>query len=212
MMTKDKNIFILHGTSVPKLLNIIEEGGLKRKPKKKFENMLKKPTKFIFTQLVFRELGDITKEDQLHWPGMCIVQLNANVLKDFPFIATRIGNFDKYNLMNDETFKKIRKDPEVFAKGTGNLKRMPSLTLLRHRILKYIKESKLEFGAFQHSHELLIRADIPLKYIESIIVYNSNVQLEIQQKMVSLDRHIPVKLFPSQAHFNPQVFIKYLTS
>ena len=210
-MTNNKNIFILHGTSVPKLLNIIEEGGLKRKPKKKFVNMLQKPTKFIFTHLVFRELGDICKEDQLHWPGMCIVQLSANVLKDFPFIATHIGNFDKYNEMDDDTFIKHKKDINVFAKGVGNLKRMPNLTLLRQKIITYIQDWNCQHGSFQHSHELLIKADIPLKYIESVIVYNSDVQLQINNKLTSLKKHIPVKLFPSEPHFIPSVFLHHLT-
>lgn len=97
-------------------------------------------------------------------------------------------------------------------KGNGHLKRMPSLTLLRNKIIQYIRETKLEFNAFQHSHELLIRADIPLKYIESIIVYNSDVKVQIQKQLDALKKNIPVKLFPSQAHFNPSVFIAHLTS
>lgn len=215
-MKINKDIFILHGTSLPKLLNIIDEGGLKRKPKKKFVNMLQQPTKFIFAQMVFRELANVTKEDQLHWPGMCIVQLSDSVLKDLPFIATHIGNFDKYDEMDDDTFIKHRKDIDIFAKGTGHLKRMPNLKLLRQKIMKYIQDTKFMFGAYQHSHEILIRADVPLKYIESIIVYDSNLQLQINNKLASLKNNIskpiPVKLFPSQAHFNPSVFIAHLTT
>lgn len=211
-MTKRKNIFILHGTSVEKFLNIIVESGLKRRPQKNFKNMLPKPTKFIFTQLVFPELGDICKEDQLHWPGMCIVQLSPNVLKDFPFIATRIGNFDKYNEMDDDTFMKHKKDIDMFAKGIGNLKRIPSLKVLQEKIKQYIQDWNCEFGAFQHSHEILISADIPLKYIERVIVYNKGVQEKINKKLALHKKYIPITLFPSQAHFNPKVFIENLNA
>lgn len=89
---------------------------------------------------------------------------------------------------------------------------MPNLTLLRHKIINYIHDWNCEHGSFQHSHELLIRADIPSKYIDSVIVYNSDVQLQINNKLASLKKHIPVKLFPSEAHSSPCVFLKHLTT
>ena len=196
-------MIVIHSTNVPKLLNIIEDKEVKRFPTKQFPNMLDEPTGFIFAHIVFEDIASATQSDQLHWPGMCIIQFKEDILKDVPFIATRIGNFDAYTNMDDTTFASLEVKGDVFAKGMGNKDQIPNLQVLQAEILKYIEESKEMFGAFQHSHEVLFKEDIPVNYIDCIWVYNSKVR----DALLESHTNIPIKILPSEAHFNPQLFL-----
>jgi hypothetical protein len=165
--------------------------------------MLEKSCGFIFAHLVFQEIAYATQKDQLHWPGMCIIQFKDHILKDIPFIATSIGNFDTFTNIDDNTFASLEVKGDVFAKGIGKMNQTPNLQVLQENIIKYIKETNEMFGAFQHSHEILFKKDISLEYIECIWVYNSKVK----EALLESHTNIPINLLPSEAHFNPQLFI-----
>jgi hypothetical protein len=95
--------------------------------------------------------------------------LSKQLLKDYPFYATRIGGF----LDNFQDAFKINTDDKDKIKNViiksfkGGLSRIPNLTKLKNIIDKGFD--------FMYSHEILFNNDIPLDKYCIAVIANSNV-------------------------------------
>ena len=168
MVSKNEE-YLIHGTQWENAIRILQMKKILANPPKKYKTFLAewKPTKQIFTQLIYK---DIPNQEQYNpgWGGVWIV-LSKQLLKDYPFYATGIGGFlnnfeDAFNadndkIGNDEIKGKIK---GIIIKGEGNLDKIPNLTKLKNHIKKGFD--------FMHSHEILFGNDIPLeKYCVAVI-------------------------------------------
>jgi len=155
--------YIIHGTQIENIIKIIQDGYIDNKPKKKDIIMLKdEPSNQIFTQLVYKDIPNQSNQI-VHW-GTCVIILDKQLLKDYPFYATRIGGFS-------DKFENGKTNEETIIYGDGNLTKMPILTKLKNIINKKLINMKNGAVTFMHSHEILFNQKIPLdKYCITIIM------------------------------------------
>lgn len=155
-----KSEYIIHGTQPINLINILKDGFIDNEPIKKYRTMLKTSPKLIFTQLIYPDIPNETKQNP-HWLQSCIV-LKKELLKDYPFFVTPVGGFDA-------------EEKNIILKGNGNLSKMPSIVKLKKYINKKL-ETISSSTDFMHSHEILFDKKIPLdKYCKCIIMYDYNL-------------------------------------
>jgi hypothetical protein len=153
-----KNEYIIHGTQYKNLIHILKDSFIDNEPIKKYRTMLKVSPKLIFTQLIYPDIPNETKQNP-HWLQCCIV-LKKELLKDYSFFVTPVGGFDA-----DEK--------KIILKGDGNLSKIPSIVKLKKYINKTLETSSTDF---MHSHEILFDKKIPLdKYCKCIIMYDYNL-------------------------------------
>jgi len=153
-----KNEYIIHGTQPINLINILKDGFIDNEPIKKYRTMLKTSPKLIFTQLIYPDIPNETKQNP-HWLQCCIV-LKKELLKDYSFFVTPVGGFDA-------------KEKQIILQSDGNLSKMPSIVKLKKYINKTLETSPTDF---MHSHEILFDKKIPLdKYCKCIIMYDYNL-------------------------------------
>ena len=153
-----KNEYIIHGTQPINLLHILKDGFIDNEPIKKYRTMLKTLQKLIFTQLIYPDIPNETKQNP-HWLQCCIV-LKKELLKDYSFFVTPVGGFDA-----DEK--------QIILQSDGNLSKIPSIVKLKKYINKTLETSSTDF---MHSHEILFDKKIPLdKYCKCIIMYDYNL-------------------------------------
>jgi len=157
--------YIIHGTQIENIIKIIQDGYIDNKPKKKDIIMLKdEPSNQIFTQLVYKDIPNQSNQI-VHW-GTCAIVLDKQLLKDYPFYATRIGGFS-------DKFENGKTNEETIIYGDGNLTKMPILTKLKNVINKRLEANTNYFKSlkFMYSHEILFNQKIPLdKYCITIIM------------------------------------------
>jgi hypothetical protein len=154
-------MFVLHGTSFENCLSILKNKTIYCDSK---TGMLEEDNpKQIFMQLIYR---DIRNQENLlpFWFEYCFV-FSPEILKIYPFYANHIGEFSK-------TFEEgmMKKEPEKYACGHGNLKIMPKLSNLKEEIDDYMKKFNLDNITFMYSHEILFGNDIPLQHCLGIVV------------------------------------------
>lgn len=204
-MPKEK-LHLFHATN--NFQNIIRFGKIAVNPKVKRNKMvLKKPSGFIFSQLVFNDIVKYVKTDTLHWIGSCVIELDIDLLKRYEFIICRIGGFDE--LIN-KSGKELKTMENVYAYGRGNLKRMPSLKKAKQMIINNVTQQNY-IGAYMHSHEVLFKNDIPISLFKRILVYNESVYKKIMTYMKKYKiSNVEVVLFPYQARTDTQMFINKL--
>ena len=119
----------------------------------------------IFTQLLYRNLPNENIQIPHWWD--CALILDKKILKDYPFYATNIGGF--LNNFNDAFINNSKKN--IYAKGKGNLQRMPNLKNLKNNIENIMnKNIILKSAQFMHSHEILFNKKISLKKYCKLIV------------------------------------------
>ena len=88
-------------------------------------------------------------------------------MKDYPFYATITGGF--LNNFSDAFLKNPKQN--IYAKGKGNLQRMPNLKNLKNNIENNMnKNIILKNLQFMHSHEILFNKKISLKKYCILIV------------------------------------------
>jgi hypothetical protein len=133
--------------------------------------------------------------------------LSKQLLKDYPFYATRIGGFldnfqDAFKIKNDgkddekdENDKNDKKIKNIIIKSPkGGLSRMPNLIKLKNVINDYCKiDSSMEKFTYSHSHEILFGNDIPLdKYCVAVLAnsYTNDKENHELEKLCST-LHIP---------------------
>ena len=184
--------YIVHGTQVENLVNILQDRYIDNKPPKKNISMLKtKPSNQIFTQLVYYDIPNQSNQN-VHW-GMCAIILDKSILKDYPFYSTFVGGFS-------DKFENGKHSDNVIIYSDGNLSRMPSLIKLKNIINKKMKNNDFCNVEFMHSHEILFNQKIPLdKYCVKIMLqgkkeeYKKNKEKEID-KIIELAkaRNIPI--------------------
>ena len=95
-----------------------------------------------------------------HWHGDVIILLNSSILKDFTF---RVCPGISVGCKNNESYMHSEK----------NLKRKPNMQKIQKIINNYIaipRPSWDELSGFLQSHEVIFYDNIPIKYIECIIV------------------------------------------
>ena len=176
--------YIIHGTQPEILVKILEDGFIDNNPDKL--TVLDKKSKQIFTQLVYYDIPD-QENQKPHW-FFCAIVLDKKILKDFPFYANGMGQFqDKFE--NGKTAK------DTIIYGDGNLTRMPNLTKLKNIINRSLD--------FRHSHEILFNKKIPLdKYCLKIMISFTKDELKkmklsdkYTEKIIELAKqnNIPVK-------------------
>lgn len=201
-MSQKPEEYLIHGTQDENLLRILKKNAIQAKPPKKYITMLvNEPSNQIFTQLIYKDIPYQAKQNPF-W-GSCAIVLSKQLLKDYPFYATRIGGF-KTNFQ--DAFKEDKKDKEeeyneesnkndiIIKSPLGNLSRIPNLTKLKNKINQFCNKGANLFGNinFMHSHEILFNRDIPLdKYCVAIIAgaYSHLPELE---KLCN-ERGIPYK-------------------
>jgi hypothetical protein len=146
--------YIIHGTQLTNLIQILKDGYIDNKPSKKNITILKyKPSNQIFTQLVYYNIPN-QAEQIPHWFN-CAIVLDKSLLKDYPFYATNIGGFVS-------RFENAKENKNTIVYSDGGLDKMPSLTKLKSRINKYMANRILVNLQFMHSHEILFNKKIPL--------------------------------------------------
>ena len=182
--------YIIHGTQIENIIKILQDGYIDNKPKKKDITMLKdKPSNQIFTQLVYKDIPNQSNQI-VHW-GTCAIVLDKQLLKDYPFYATRIGGFS-------DKFENGKTNEETIIYGDGNLTKMPNLTKLKNVINKRMKRDNLYGDEFIHSHEILFNQKIPLdKYCIKIMLIGKKNQFDskIIDKILNLakEKNISIK-------------------
>lgn len=180
--------YIIHGTQPENLVKILEDGFIDNNPTKL--TMLDKKSKQIFTQLVYYDIPD-QENQKPHW-YFCAIVLDKKILKDFPFYANGMGQFqDKFE--NGKTAK------DTIIYGDGNLTRMPNLTKLKNIINRSLD--------FRHSHEILFNKKIPLdKYCLKIMISFTKDELK---KMKLSDKYTKKIIELAKEHNIPVNFRDY---
>lgn len=180
--------YIIHGTNITNLENILNDKYIK---KNKISGLLqgKQNTNQIFTQLLFKDLPNENKQQNVHWFNCCIV-LDINILKDYPFYACHIGYFGK-------TFSKGFNQLKNYCKGKGNLKKIPNLNLLKNKIFEYMINDDNPIN-YIHSHELLFGKNISLKKYCLCIIIQTNKENVENDKLIKYEKMasklgIPIK-------------------
>jgi len=161
------NEYIIHGTTVKNLEDILDSKYIEANTNNKNKGMLdpSQSVNQIFTQILYRNLPN--ENIQLpHWFD-CAIILDKKILKDYPFYATNIGGF--LNNFNDAFIKNTKQN--IYAKGKGNLQRMPNLKNLKNNIENIMnKNTILKSAQFLNSHEILFNKKISLKKYCKLIV------------------------------------------
>ncbi len=125
--------YLIHGTQWENAIRILQIKKIVANPPKKYKTFLAewKPIKQIFTQFIYK---DIPNQEQYNpgWGGVWIV-LSKQLLKDFPFYATKIGGF----LNNFEDA--FNADDIIIKSPKGGLSRMPNVMKLKKIINDYCK-------------------------------------------------------------------------
>ena len=184
--------YIIHGTQPENLIHILQDGYIDTKPPKKYMTMLKnKPPNQIFTQLVYKDIPN-QKEQIQHWFS-CVIILDKNILKDYPFYATDIGGFR-------DNFNNGLSNENAIIYGDGNLTKMPNLTKLKNKINKKMEHNFLGNAEFMHTHEILFNRKIPLdKYCIKILIIGNHFSIyknnKIMEKINNLgkDKNITIQ-------------------
>ena len=182
--------YIIHGTQIENLIHILQDGYITNNPKKKDIAMLKdKPSHQIFTQLVYKDIPNQSNQT-VHW-GTCAIVLDKQLLKDYPFYATRIGGFS-------DKFENGKTNEDTIIYGDGNLTKMPNLTKLKNSINKNLINNSVGGVTFMHSHEILFNQNIPLnKYCNVIMMKRKKKEYEpkLIEKLLKLSKetNIPLK-------------------
>lgn len=165
--------YLLHGTQVENAIRILQQKKILANPPKKYKVMLAdwEPTKQIFTQLIYKDIPN--QENYIpHWGQIAFV-LSKELLKDYPFYATRVGKFlnnfeDAFSNTDTETVE--NKEDIIIKSPKGGLSRMPNLAKLRNYINEHCKIRNLSGLDFMHSNEILFNRDILLdKYCIALI-------------------------------------------
>lgn len=189
--------YVIHGTSLDNLEQILKKGVLETNPKnaQKFLDKEHFDPKQIFTQILFNDLPD-EENQRPHWFSVGIV-LDKRILKDKKWYATGIGGFlEKFTdaFKDKDTCKGKDKDNtkiNILAKNElrpGQAARIPSLSKLKKHISARLEKGGLNDVEFMHSHEVLFGEDISLEeYGVGIMivewVYNKILTKAQQDKM-----------------------------
>jgi hypothetical protein len=122
--------YIIHGTTVKNLEDILNSKYIEANINNKNKGMLDQSQSVnqIFTQLLYRNLPNENIQIP-HWFD-CAIILDKKILKDYPFYATNIGGF--LNNFNDAFINNPKQN--IYAKGKGNLLRIPNLKNLKNNI------------------------------------------------------------------------------
>lgn len=217
-MSKSYNEYLIHGTEVENALRILQLQKILANPPKKYKVMLAdwKSTNQIFTQLIYK--GIPNQEYFIpHWGSIAFV-LSKELLKDYPFYATRIGGFLN-NFEDAFNVKEVENKEDIIVKSPkGGLSRMPNLSKLRKHINDYCKNGYqiMDKLTFMHSNEILFNRDISLdKYCVAVIanpwitskeaselekicetleipftIYNKDVARTIKRKAFGIDKFV----------------------
>ena len=118
----------------------------------------------IFTQLLYRNLPN--ENIQIPYWFDCALILDKKIFKDYPFYATIIGGF--LHNFNDAFINNSKQN--IYAKGKGNLQRMPNLKNFKNNIEKIMNKNMFKSAQFIHSHEILFNKKISLKKYCKLIV------------------------------------------
>ena len=150
--------YIIHGTTVKNLEDILNSKYIEANINKKNKGMLQdNSVNQIFTQLLYRNLPN--ENIQIPYWFDCAIILDKKILKDYPFYATITGGF--LNNFNDAFIKNPKQN--IYAKGKGNLQRIPNLKNLKNNIENTMKKYIiLKSVQFMHSHEILFNKKIIL--------------------------------------------------
>jgi len=161
------NEYIIHGTTCKNLEDILNSKYIEANINNKNKGMLDQSQSVnqIFTQLLYRNLPNENIQIP-HWFD-CAIILDKKILKDYPFYATNIGGF--LPNFNDAFIKNPKQN--IYAKGKGNLQRMPNLKNLKNNIENIMnKNIILQSAQFLNSHEILFNKKISLKKYCILIV------------------------------------------
>ena len=164
--------YIIHGTTVKNLEDILNSKYIEANINNKNKGMLdlSQSVNQIFTQLLYRNLPNENIQIPHWWD--CALILDKKILKDYPFYATNIGGFlnnFKDAFINNAFINNSKKN--IYAKGKGNLLRMPNLKNLKNNIENIMnKNIILKSAQFMHSHEILFNKKISLKKYCKLIV------------------------------------------
>ena len=158
--------YIIHGTTFKNLEDILNSKYIEANINKKNKGMLQdNSVNQIFTQLLYRNLPN--ENIQIPYWFDCAIILDKKILKDYPFYATITGGF--LNNFNDAFIKNPKQN--IYAKGKGNLQKMPNLKNLKNNIENTMnKYIILKSAQFMHSHEILFNKKISLKKYCKLIV------------------------------------------
>jgi hypothetical protein len=159
--------YIIHGTTIKNLEDILISKYIEANINNKNKGMLElsQSVNQIFTQLLYRNLPN--ENIQIPYWFDCAIILDKKILKDYPFYATITGVF--LNNFNDAFIKNPKQN--IYAKGKGNLQRMPNLKNLKNNIENTMnKYVILKSAQFMHSHEILFNKKISLKKYCKLIV------------------------------------------
>jgi hypothetical protein len=159
--------YIIHGTTIKNLEDILISKYIEANINNKNKGMLElsQSVNQIFTQLLYRNLPN--ENIQIPYWFDCAIILDKKILKDYPFYATITGGF--LNNFNDAFIKNPKQN--IYAKGKGNLQRMPNLKNLKNNIENTMnKYVILKSAQFMHSHEILFNKKISLKKYCKLIV------------------------------------------
>ena len=101
---------------------------------------------------------------------------------------------------------------DVYAYGSGNLKKIPLLTKVKQHILEKIsKIGKTNEISYMHSHEVLFMNDIDLSFCKRIIVYDKELYDKIKRYMKQYKiTYVDILLLPQQAQYDTELFISKL--
>jgi len=159
--------YIIHGTTVKNLEDILNSKYIQANINNKNKGILdpSQSVNQIFTQILYRNLPNENIQIP-HWFN-CAIILDKKILKDYPFYATYIGGF--LNNFNDAFINNSKK--KIYAKGKGNLLRMPNLKNLKNNIENIMnKNTILKSAQFLNSHEILSNKKISLKKYCKLII------------------------------------------
>ena len=153
-------MFVLHGTSLENCLSIMKNKKIYSDSKS--GSLVEENPKQIFMQLIYRDIRN--SENELPFWFKCCFVFSPEILKIYPFYANHIGEFS-------ETFEEgmMKKEPEKYACGHGNLIIMPKLSNLKEEIDDYMKNDMGNIN-FLYSHEILFGNDMPLQHCLGIVV------------------------------------------
>ena len=156
--------YIIHGTTVKNLEDILKSKYIEANINNKNKGMLdlSQSVNQIFTQLLYRNLPNENIQIP-HWFD-CAIILDKKILKDYLFYATTIGGFvNNFNdaFINNSFIKNPKQN--IYAKGKGNLQRMPNLKNLKNNIENNMnKNIILKSVQFMHSHD-------PIGHVDGLI-------------------------------------------
>jgi hypothetical protein len=180
------NEYIVHGTLYNNLIKILKDEHIDNNPPKNTMYFEKAP-KQIFTQLVYKDIPYESNQNPF-WFDAGIV-LKKEILKDFPFYATKIGGYS--NKFKDG----LNKENSIIY-GLGKLSRYPNLKKLKEVINNHkIPNFETLPINFTHSHEILFGRKIPIKkYCECIIIYKNDKFDYNKIKKICDKLNIPLKI------------------